>query len=249
MLTEAVQPSLRPDAAADRLRTIALQGLSHDLREPIRTILCYSELIGQSEAIRKDPNLVGFVHLVSSAATRMNALVDGMLRYSSLLGAEAPFPLPVDMNAVVQTALANLHSTIEETGAVIVADTLPEVYGDQTQLTELVQNLVSNSLKYRGAQQPQIHIRCEGSGDQFLFSVQDNGQGIDPVYQESIFSPFKRLHGRNIPGVGLGLAICRQIADLHHGRIWVESEPGHGSTFRFALPSQGPEEFFKHRKS
>jgi light-regulated signal transduction histidine kinase (bacteriophytochrome) len=246
MLTEAVQPTLQPDATADRLRTLALQGLSHDLREPIRTILCYSELIGQSEAIRKDPNLVEFLHLVSSAAARMNELVNGMLRYSSLLSAEAPFPIPVDMNAVVQTALANLHLTIEETGAAIVADTLPEVYGDQTQLTELVQSLVSNSLKYRGPQPPQIHIRCEVSGDQFLFSVQDNGQGIDPIYQESIFLPFKRLHGRNIPGAGLGLAICRQIADLHHGRIWVESEPGHGSTLRFALPSGGPEEFFKH---
>jgi light-regulated signal transduction histidine kinase (bacteriophytochrome) len=246
MLTEAVQPSLQPDATADRLRTVALQGLSHDLREPIRTILCYSQLIGQNEAIRKDPNLVEFLHLVCGAATRMNALVDSMLRYSSLLGAEAPFPIPVDMNVVVQTALANLHLTIEENGAAIVADTLPAVYGDQTQLTELVQNLVSNSLKYRGAQPPQIHIWCEACGDQFRFSVQDNGQGIDPIYQESIFSPFKRLHGRNIPGSGLGLAICRQIADLHHGRIWVESEPDHGSTFRFALLSGGPEEFFKH---
>lgn len=246
MLTEAVQPSAQTGGAEDRLRSVALQGLNHDLREPIRTILCYSELLGQSEAIRKDANLLEFVHLVSSAAARMNALVSGMLRYSNLLGAETPFPIPVNMNAVVQTALANLHLTIEETGAAIAADRLPEVYGDQTQLTELVQNLVSNSLKFRGAEPPQIHIWCEKSGDQFLFSIQDNGPGIDRSYHESIFSPFKRLHGRNIPGAGLGLAICRQIAELHHGRIWVDSEPGHGSTFRFALPSQGPDEFFKH---
>jgi light-regulated signal transduction histidine kinase (bacteriophytochrome) len=246
MQTEAVQPSPQSDSMGERLRSIALHGLSHDLREPIRTILCYSELLGQSEAIRKDPNLLEFLHLVSSAAARMNALVNGMLRYSSLLGAEGPLPVRVDMNAAVQTALANLHLTIQETAAAIVADTLPEVYGDQTQLTELVQNLVSNSLKYGGAQPPQIHIWCEPRGNQFLFSIQDNGPGIDPSYHESIFSPFKRLHGRDVPGAGLGLAICRQIADLHHGRIWVESEPGHGSTFRFALPSQGPEEFFKH---
>jgi light-regulated signal transduction histidine kinase (bacteriophytochrome) len=247
MLTEAVQPSAQTGEAGDRLRSIALQGLSHDLREPIRTILCYSELLGQSEAIRKDPNLVEFVHLVCGAATRMNALLNGMLRYSNVLGAETPFPIPVDMNAVIQTAVANLHLTIEETGAAIVADTLPEVYGDQTQLTELVQNLVSNSLKYRGAEPPQIRIWCERRGSEFLFSIQDNGQGIDPSYHELIFAPFKRLHGRNIPGAGLGLAICRQIADLHHGRIWVESEPGHGSAFRFALSSQGPDEFFKSR--
>jgi light-regulated signal transduction histidine kinase (bacteriophytochrome) len=238
MQTEAVRLSAQASAPVERLRSIALQGLNHDLREPLRTILCYSELLGQSEAIRKDPHLLEFVHLVSSAGVRMNALVNGMLRYSSLLGAEAPFPIPVNMNAVVQTALANLHSTIEETAAAIVADTLPEVYGDQTQLTELVQNLVSNSLKFRGAQPPQIHIWCAPSRDPFLFSIQDNGPGIDPCYHESIFSPFKRLHGRNIPGAGLGLAICRQIADLHHGRIWVESEPGHGSTFRFALPAR-----------
>ena len=247
MQTEAVQPSPQASAPAERLRSIALQGLSHDLREPIRTVLCYSELLGQSEAIRKDPDLLEFLHLVSSAAARMNALVNGMLRYSGLLGAEAPLPVRVDMNVAVQTALANLHLTIEETGAAIVADTLPEVYGDQTQLTELVQNIVSNSLKYRGTQPPQIHILCERSADQFVFSIQDNGPGIDPNYHESIFSPFKRLHGHNISGPGLGLAICRQIADLHHGRIWVESEAGHGSTFRFALPSQGPEEFFKQR--
>jgi light-regulated signal transduction histidine kinase (bacteriophytochrome) len=246
MFTEAVQPSVQAGGAGDRLRSIALQGLSHDLREPIRTILCYSELLAQSEAIREDPNLLEFLRHVSSAAERMNALVNGMLRYSSLLGAETPFPIPVDMNVVVHTALTNLHSTIEENAAAIVADTLPEVYGDQTQLTELVQNIVSNSLKYRGAQPPQIHIWCEPKGDQFLFSIEDNGPGIDRSYHESIFSPFKRLHGRNIPGAGLGLAICRQIAELHHGRIWVESEPGHGSTFRFALPSQGPDEFFKH---
>jgi light-regulated signal transduction histidine kinase (bacteriophytochrome) len=247
MLTEAVQPSTEVGAQAERLRSIALQGLNHDLREPIRTILCYSELLGQSEAIRKDPELLEFIHLISGAAVRLNALVSGMLRYSSLLSAETPFPIPVDMNVVVQSALANLHLTIEETGAAIVADMLPEVYGDQTQLTELVQNLVSNSLKYRGAQPPQIHIWCERSGNQFLFSIQDNGPGIDPSYHESIFSPFKRLHGHNISGPGLGLAICRQIADLHHGRIWVESESGHGSTFRFSLPSQGPEEFFRQR--
>lgn len=245
MQTEAVQPST--SAPAERLRSIALQGLSHDLREPIRTILCYSELLGQSEAIRNHPELLELLHLVSGAAGRMNALVNGMLRYSGLLSAEAPLPIPVDMNVAVQSALANLHSTIEETGAAIVADVLPEVYGDQTQLTELVQNIVSNSLKYGGALPPQIHIWCEASGNEFLFSIHDNGPGIDPSYHESIFSPFKRLHGHNISGPGLGLAICRQIADLHHGRIWVESEPDHGSTFRFALPSQGPEEFFKQR--
>jgi light-regulated signal transduction histidine kinase (bacteriophytochrome) len=247
MLTEAAQPSAEVGAQAERLRSLALQGLNHDLREPIRTILCYSELLSQSEAIRKDPNLLEFIHLVSSAAARMNALVSGMLRYSSLLGAETPFPIPVDMNVAVRTALANLQLTIEETGAAIVADALPEVYGDQTQLTELIQNIVSNSLKFRGAQPPQIHIWCERRGDQFLFSIQDNGPGIDRGYHESIFSPFKRLHGRNISGAGLGLAICRQIAELHHGRIWVESESGQGSTFRFALPSQGPEEFFRQQ--
>jgi light-regulated signal transduction histidine kinase (bacteriophytochrome) len=247
MHAEAVQPSAQASAPAERLRSIALQGLSHDLREPLRTILCYSELLGESEAIRKDPNLLELLHHVSGAADRMNALVSGMVRYSGLLSAEAPLPIRVDMNVVVQSALANLHLTIEETGAAIVADALPEVYGDQTQLTELVQNIVSNSLKYRGTQPPQIHIWCERSGNQFLFSIQDNGPGIDPSYHESIFSPFKRLHGHNISGPGLGLAICRQIADLHHGRIWVESEPGHGSTFCFALPSQGPEQFFKQR--
>jgi light-regulated signal transduction histidine kinase (bacteriophytochrome) len=244
MLTEAVQLSTQPVATADRLRTLALQGLSHDLREPVRTILCYSELIAQNEAVRKDPNLQEFLHLISGAATRMNALVTQMVRYSSLLSAEAPFPIRVDMNAVVRTALANLHSTIAETGGTVVADTLPDVYGDQIQLTELLQNLVCNGLRYGGVE-PQIHIWCERSGDEFLFSVEDNGPGIDTSYHDTIFAPFKRLHGRDIPGAGLGLAICRQIAELHHGRIWVESEPGHGSTFRFALPSQGPEEFFR----
>jgi light-regulated signal transduction histidine kinase (bacteriophytochrome) len=230
------------DPETERLRktvevlSYALHGLSHDLREPIRTVSCYSRLLHRNSLIQQDANLIEYAHLIAGAAQRMDTLLARMLDYSRLLGQQAQPLSRVDMNVVVQTALANLHLKIEETRATIVADALPQVSGDYVQLTELIQNLVGNGLKYRGAAPPQVLIRSEQRDTEWVFSIADNGVGIDPRYHESIFEPFKRLHGDGLPGAGLGLAICRQIVDRHYGRIWVESVPGQGSTFQFTFP-------------
>ena len=213
-----------------------LHGLSHDLRDPIRAVICYTELIRQHEALPPDPNLAEFLHLIEGSGRRMDALVTSMLEYSRLLGEENQEFCCVDMNSVVQAALANIQLRIDETGADVVADCLPFVDGDFVQLTQLVQNLIANSLKYRGVETPRIFIRAEERGSESVFAIEDNGIGLSPEYFESIFRPFSRLHGRNIAGVGLGLAICRQIVERHRGRIWVESTEGKGSTFRFTLP-------------
>jgi signal transduction histidine kinase len=217
--------------------SLTFHGLSHDLREPIRTILCYGEILGGNSAVQDDPNLTECVHFISGAARRIEVLVSGLLDYSRLLG-EQPHPRAVvDMNLIVQTALANLQMQIEESAATVVNDSLPAVLGDAVQLTELVQNLLANSIKYRGAASPQILIRAERHGDEYVFSVEDNGIGIEPAQRDSIFMPFRRLHGSELPGAGLGLTICRHIVDSHGGRIWVESTPGKGAAFRFVLPA------------
>lgn len=218
--------------------TATLHGLSHDLRDPIRAVICYSELMRQHDAFPSDPNIVEYLHVIEGNGRRMDALVNGILEYARLLSEDRPREFQcVDMNTVVQTALANLQLRIEESGADVVADALPFVAGDFAQLTQLVQNLVGNSLKYRGSEPPRVLIRGENRGYESVFAVEDNGIGLSRQHLESIFRPFKRLHGRNIAGVGLGLAICRQIVERHHGRIWVESTEGKGCTFRFTLPT------------
>lgn len=214
-----------------------LHALGHDLREPIRTVGCYSALLGKNAAIQSDPNLSEFVHLIAGAACRMGALVESVLDYSQLIGGEPQPHGPVDMNAVVQTALANLQLKIDESGATIIHDALPRVIGDYVQLVELVQNLVANSIKYRSAEPPRIAIRSEQRDSEELFSIEDNGIGIDAKDCESIFKAFKRLHGQELPGSGLGLAICRQIVEIHGGLIWAERARKNGTIFRFTLPA------------
>jgi light-regulated signal transduction histidine kinase (bacteriophytochrome) len=140
------------------------------------------------------------------------------------------------MGDVVHWALLNLQLAIEEAGAVVTCDELPSVVGDHTELVQLVQNLVSNAMKYRGEHAPRIDISAKREGAAWAFAVHDNGIGIAPKYHDRIFGVFKRLHGRDIPGTGIGLAICRRIVEKHHGRMWVESKEGAGSTFWFTLP-------------
>ncbi len=215
----------------------SLHSLGHDLKEPIRAVRCYGQLLDGNDTVRSDADLREYVHIIVGAADRMDDLISRMLEYSSLLQNDTKPQDRVDMNIAVQIALANLHLKLDETSATVVSDFLPEVFGDCICLAELLQNLIGNSLKYRGAAPPQVFIRAEQVGRESVFSVEDNGIGIDPRYHESIFMPFKRLHGREVPGTGLGLAICRRIVERHGGRIWVESVPDKGAVFRFTLPA------------
>lgn len=214
-----------------------VHGLSHDLREPIRLVNIYAQFLRTRTSIEDDPNGKEYLHEISSAAQRLDALVNGILEYARLIGADAPPFQPVDMNAVLQSALANLQMQIEQNRATITSDDLPEVSGDSAQLTQLMQNLISNAIKYRGSAAPEVFVTAERTSSEWRFSVQDNGIGINEDYLNQLFVPFSRLHGREISGVGLGLAICRSIVERHGGRIWVASRVGKGSTFMFELPS------------
>jgi len=168
----------------------------------------------------------------------MSSLIHDLLQYSSMGASKT---LPTDATSV-EGALAEvlfaLSASIDATGAAITYDSLPQVWVENRSLITLLQNLISNAIKYRGENQPRIHISVEASGANWRFSVRDNGIGIAPEYRERIFGIFKRLHGKEIPGTGIGLAICQRIVRWHGGDIWVESGPGSGSTFFFTLPKE-----------
>jgi signal transduction histidine kinase len=178
---------------------------------------------------------------ISEAAQRMRALVQELLNLSRAGNRELKSET-VSLESIADHALEALALQVEESGAVITRDPLPEVQGDAVLLTQLYQNLISNALKYTEESPPRIHLDAALQDGKWLLGVRDNGIGINPEYAEQIFQPFKRLHGRGkFEGTGIGLAICRKVVERHHGRIWVESEEGKGAHFRFTLPAKEQE--------
>ena len=210
---------------------------SHDLQEPLRTVSGFARLLQQKYGNRLDPEANQFIEYAVDGAKRMQALIRDLLAYARV-GSGDLEPAPTDAGAALQTALSNLESSIRETAAEITHGELPTVRADAGQLVQLFQNLIGNALKYRGEAPPQIHVDACRKEDHWLFSVRDNGIGIDPKHQDRIFQVFQRLHTRTqYDGTGIGLAICKKIVDRHGGRIWVESQPGPGATFSFTLPT------------
>jgi light-regulated signal transduction histidine kinase (bacteriophytochrome) len=177
------------------------------------------------------------VSYIVDGVKRMQSLVGDLLAYARL-AAHPPQLKETDSEEILQDTLDDLRMGIADAGATVTHDPLPHLRADPGQMRELFQNLVANALKFRGADAPAIHISVRPSSGFWVFSVCDNGIGIPPEYQEAIFGAFKRLHSRaEFEGTGMGLAICRKIAERHGGRIWVESEPGRGSTFHFSIPT------------
>jgi light-regulated signal transduction histidine kinase (bacteriophytochrome) len=176
-------------------------------------------------------------------AKRMQHLIADLLAYSRVNNKEIELR-QADSEALMVAAVQNLRVTIEESGASVDWDQLPEVWVDQTQFIQLFQNLVGNAIKFRQKETaPQIYVSAEDSGAEWLFSVKDNGIGIDPRHADRVFQIFQRLHTRaEYPGTGIGLAVCQKVVERHGGKIWVESEPGAGSTFRFTIPKHGRKE-------
>ena len=169
----------------------------------------------------------------------MARLIDDLLEFSRAGRGDNPME-PTDCREILSQVLAGLSSSLREAGAVVRHDGLPTVQGNPSQLTQVFQNLIGNAVKFRGAEPPEIHVSASRRDDEWLFLVRDNGIGIAPEYAERIFVIFQRLHGRNeYPGTGIGLAICKRIVTRHGGRIWVESQPGRGSSFYFTLPVAG----------
>ncbi len=208
---------------------------SHDLQEPLRTIVSYVQLLQKQYQGSLGEDADQYIGYITSATSRMRQMVLDLLGYSQIVRAEGTVT-EVSLEAVLSTALLNLQMAISSSGSVVSFDPLPVVMIDQTHLLQLFQNLISNAIKYRSEAPPRIHISARESGPEWIVSVKDNGLGLDPKYAEHIFTVFKRLHGREFPGTGIGLAICKRIVERYGGRIWVESHPGAGSTFFFALP-------------
>jgi PAS domain S-box-containing protein len=220
----------------------------HDLQEPLRTLSMYSELLNRNFAGQMPAGSNEFVVEMLGATGRMRAMLGDMLDYAhsahqGFMGdADAADFTLVSMESVMNDAMSATAASVAESGASITHDFLPSVFGDHVQLSRLLQNLLSNSVKYRRMGVPlHIHVGVEKRDNEWLFSVADNGLGFNQEFAAQILKPFKRLHGREIPGTGLGLAICQVIVDRHGGKIWAEGKPGEGATMWFTLPTRSPD--------
>jgi PAS domain S-box-containing protein len=210
---------------------------SHDLQEPLRMVASYTQLLAERYKGRLDADADDFIAFAVDGASRMQQLIMDLLAYSRA-GADVGEFHTISSERALQVALANLHAAIAESGARVTHDALPEITMDERQLTQILQNLVGNAIKYRGAEPPRVHVSCITSdSSEWTFSVRDNGLGIESQYFEKIFVLFQRLHRReDFEGTGIGLSICKKLLDRIGGRVWVESQPQEGSTFRFSIP-------------
>lgn len=241
VLIATVRALLRARDAEDRLRKSGEElqyfsyMLSHELSEPLRTVDLYLQRLSEKCKDQLDSEANECIHFAMTSAARMQSFIRDVLIYSQAVTIESGFAA-VPCETVLLTAMMNLHSAIRESGARITHDPLPVVRCNEMKLVHVFQNLIGNAIKYRRDAPPSVHIAVKENGKDWVFSVADNGQGIEPQYKERIFGVFKRLHGREIQGSGLGLALCKRIVEAHGGSIWVESVPGAGSTFCFSLP-------------
>ena len=210
---------------------------SHDLQEPLRMVASYTQLLARRYKGKLDQDADEFIAFAVDGARRMQELINDLLTYSRV-GTRALQLETVDSNQLVDQVVGDLAAAVHESSANVTRDDLPSVQGDPTQLRQLFQNLIANGIKFhRPHQTPRVHIAAMRERGPWTFSVNDNGIGIEPQYQERIFALFQRLHTRaDYPGTGIGLAICKKIVERHGGQISVESQPGHGTTFRFTLP-------------
>ena len=212
---------------------------SHDLQEPLRMVASYLQLLERRYKGRLDDDADDFINYAVDGAIRVQRLINDLLTYSHVSMRSKDFEL-TDSEAVLEHNLSNLQMAIEESEAVVTHDPLPTVMADSTQLRQLLQNLISNAIKFHNEKPPRVHISARQEEGEWIFSVRDNGIGIDPDYRERIFVIFQRLHGvGEFTGTGIGLALCKKIVERHGGRIWVESQPGDGSTFYFTIPTHG----------
>jgi signal transduction histidine kinase len=205
---------------------------AHDLREPLRTVTAYCELLSRRGAGGGDPEADQYRRHIGEGAARIQALIGGMVDCVTA-SSDSRYLLQIDVNDVLREAIQQAGSKVS-----VTSDPLPTLHGDSEKLAKVFRHLLDNAQKYCDRPDCQAHVSVAQNGSDWLFSVRDNGPGIEPQYRERVFEPFKRLHGRQYPGCGLGLTFCRKAIESHGGRIWVEGAPGGGADFRFTLPSQ-----------
>jgi len=209
---------------------------SHDLQEPLRAVDGYVKLLRRRFPQNVDAKALEYINGAVEGAGRMERLINDLLEFSRV-GTRGGSFSPADLNAVLDEALHNLQTSINSSQAIITRAALPTLAVDATQMMQLFQNLIGNALKFRGERTPEIFVGAQKEPGRWVFSVRDNGIGIEPQYFERIFQIFQRLHTRkHYPGTGIGLAICKKIVERHDGAIWIKSEPGQGATFYFSLP-------------
>ena len=234
MLTVQAAELARSNTELEQFAYVA----SHDLQEPLRMVASYVQLLARRYKGKLDSEAEEFIDFAVDGSKRMQDLIQALLAYSRI-GTKGRQFAPTNCEVVLQNALKNLQIAIEDSQARITHDPLPTVKGDSIQLGQLFQNLIGNAIKFRGEKPPFVHVTAERQGSDWLFSFRDDGIGIDAQYAERIFVIFQRLHTKEeYPGTGIGLALCKKIVERHSGRIWVESEPQKGSTFRFTLPAE-----------
>ncbi|MFW9901272.1 MAG: ATP-binding protein [Candidatus Thorarchaeota archaeon] len=208
---------------------------SHDLQEPLRAIVSFSQLLEDKYKNKIDKDGKEFIHFITDGAKKMNTLIKDLLSYSRITTHAKPSKL-TNLESILKDALFNLQESIKESGAVITYDKMPILKVDKTQFTQLFQNLLSNAIKFRRKETPKIHIGVNKINDEWIFSVKDNGIGIESKFFDKLFNIFYRLHTKEeYPGTGIGLPICKKIVQRYGGKIWVESEIGKGSTFFFTI--------------
>ncbi len=213
--------------------------VSHDLQQPLQGILGFARLLGFKFEKNLGDEGLEFVERITTASTQMKELIDDLLTYSRV-GVQAKAQEPTDCGTLVSQVLDNMQMAIEQQQATITYDSLPTVMGDSVQLAALFQNLISNAIKFQRPGEPsQVRISAELCQNEWRFAIQDNGIGMEPTHFEQIFQAFQRIHSsKDYPGTGIGLATCKKVVERHGGRIWVESQPGSGSTFYVALPAE-----------
>jgi len=223
-------------ASAEEMETLAY-AVAHDLKSPLRSMLSFTQLL--TRRLPDDPDIREYAGHIVTGAAEMQSVIDAVQKLANISRPRrANSRTSIRLDVIIQLAFLGLQTKVKEAGAEVRFDDLPEVSVDESQFKELFENLIGNSLSYRGSEIPRIDIRAEGSGDEYTISVRDNGVGIEEQYHEKVFQPFSRLHNKDYPGVGLGLTISRKIVETHGGRMWVESDGQTGSTFRFTLPVQ-----------
>ena len=209
---------------------------SHDLQEPLRKVASYAQLLSAKHKGQLAPEAEHYLQNINDGVSRMRDLIHDLLAYSRL-SREAPPAQSVDLNETLQRLLEDLEPSITESGSKIILDPLPVITARPSQMLQLFQNLLSNAMKFRGDQPPVVQVSAQKQEDGHLFTVRDNGIGLEPRYAAQIFKVFQRLHPRGrYPGTGIGLAICKKIVEQHGGKIWVDSELGQGAAFRFTIP-------------
>ncbi len=210
---------------------------SHDLQEPLRMITSYVQLLRRDLGHALPGDAERAMGFIEDGAIRMKQLIEGLLAYSRA-GTARLERAPTDLNEVLASCLRDLELAIREASATVTADPLPVVLGDRAQLGQLLQNLLSNALKFRNGRPPTVHVGARRDGDRWVISVADDGIGIPPEFHERVLGVFQRLHTQaEYPGTGIGLAICQRVVERHGGALWIESTPGEGSTFHVALPA------------